>query len=241
MTPRATNHAFREDANERPTPYYEDSFVTIYNADCRDVLPALGADTADVIVTDPPYGMKFVTGTGRKDGWQSRWAGVEIKGDESVALRDEVLAWWGARPSLVFGTWKQPAPKHVREVLVWDKVVSTGMGALDVPWRPSWEAIYVIGHGFTGSRSHGVLPVSLPTLAPERKFHPTVKPVELLQMLLGKCPPGIVLDPFMGSGSTLVAAKSLSRKAIGIEVDERYCEVAVARLAQEVLDFGGAA
>lgn len=121
------------------------------------------------------------------------------------------------------------------EVLVWDKVVSTGMGALDVPWRPSWEAIYVIGHGFQGRRSHGVLRFSLPTLAPERKLHPTSKPVDLMRALITKCPDGTVLDPFMGSGTTLRAAKDLGRKAIGIEIEERYCEIAAQRLAQEVL------
>lgn len=223
-----------------PRPYYEHAGITIYHGDCRDVLPALHPDQFDVLVTDPPYGMKFVTGSGRKDGWQSRWAGIPIAGDETTALRDEVLAWWGARPALVFGSWKCPRPAMVREVLVWDKVVSTGMGALDIPWRPSWEAIYVIGHGFIGDRSHGVLPVSLPTLSPERHHHPTVKPIALLHELLRKCPPGAVLDPFMGSGSTLRAAKNLGRAAVGIEIEERYCEVAATRLGQEVLGFGEA-
>lgn len=219
------------------TPYYDDGQCVIYHADCRDVLEAMHPDEADILVTDPPYGMSFITGTGRKDGWQSRWAGVPIAGDDSTALRDEVLAWWGARPALVFGSWKCARPKMVREVLVWDKVVSTGMGALDVPWRPSWEAIYVIGHGFIGRRSHGVLRYPLPTLAPERRLHPTVKPLKLMQALVAKCPPGLVLDPFMGTGTTVVAAKRLGRRAIGIEIEERYCEIAAKRLAQGVLDF----
>lgn len=188
------------------TPYYEHAGVTIYHGDCRELLgDAVHRDEVDVLVTDPPYGMKFVAGKNnggsRNAAWTSRWTGVTIKGDESTSLRDEVLEWWGARPSLVFGTWKCSPPQKVREVLVWDKVVSTGMGALDIPWRPSWEAIYVLGHGFVGSRSHSVLRFPLATLAPERKYHPTPKPVELLQALLLKCPRGVVLDPFAGSGA----------------------------------------
>ena len=218
------------------TPYYDDGEgIVIYHGDCREVLPT-EAPAADVIVTDPPYGMDFVAGKRCGDGgWTSRWTGVPIAGDGTTAARDEALEWWGDRPALVFGSWKCPMPVGVREVLVWDKVVSTGMGALDIPWRPSWEAIYVIGHGFTGTRSHGVLRHSLPTLAPERGYHPTVKPVDLMRALIRKCPTGTVLDPFMGSGSTLRAAKDEGRRAVGIELSERYCEIAAKRLAQGVL------
>jgi DNA modification methylase len=112
------------------------------------------------------------------------------------------------------------------------------MGALDIPWRPSWEAICVLGIGFTGKRSHGVLRHSLPTLAPERQYHPTSKPVQLLQALISKCPPlADVVDPFMGSGTTLRAAKDLGRTAIGVELEERYCEIAAKRLSQGVLEL----
>jgi DNA modification methylase len=218
------------------TPYYDDGQIVIYHGDCREVLPSLAAD---VLVTDPPYGMSFTAGCradGRGVGWTSRWTGVPIAGDDSTEIRDWVLAQWGTRPALVFGSWKTAMPADTREVLVWDKVVSTGMGALDIPWRPSWEAIYVLGRGFAGPRGHGVLRCSLPTLAPDRRWHPTPKPVPLLRQLLGKCPPGwIVLDPFMGVGSTLRAAADLGRQAIGIEIEERYCEIAVRRLAQQVL------
>ena len=218
-----------------PTPYYERDGITIYCADCRDILPLIAAD---VIVTDPPYGVSFVAGKRcGDDGWNSRWAGVSIAGDNDTSLRDTVLHWWAGNPAIVFGSWKATLPDGVREVLVWDKVVSTGMGALDIPWRPSWESIYIIGHGFRGSRGHGVLRHSLPTLADERKWHPTPKPLSLMRDLISKCPEGTILDPFMGSGTTLRAAMDLGRKAIGIEISEEYCRIAVKRLQQSVMRF----
>jgi len=224
-----------------PKPYYEDGSVTIYHGDALAFLPDLVE--ADVLVTDPPYGMGFVTGRrrDRASGWTSRWTGQEITGDRTTEARDSVMEWWGQRPALVFGTWKVPAPAGVRETLVWDKVISTGMGALDIPWRPSWECIYVLGSGFSGRRGHGVLRFGIPTISDERKWHPTPKPVALLRHLIERCPAGTVLDPFMGSGTTLRAAKDLGRKAIGIELEERYCEIAAQRCSQEVLDLGMAA
>lgn len=220
------------------TPYYDDGQTVIYHGDCREI------DAWDIaggiMVTDPPYGMNLETG--RRVGWQSRWAGVTIAGDEDTALRDEILAAWGARPALVFATWKRPLPVGTREVLVWDKVVSTGMGDLEIPWRPSWEAVCLLGSGFVGRRTHGVLHYPLPTLAPERKHHPTVKPLSLMRHLIDRCPPlATIVDPFMGSGTTLRAAKDLGRSAVGIELEERYCEIAAKRLAQGAFDFGATA
>lgn len=220
-------------------PYYDQDGITIYHGDCREILPTI---SADVMVTDPPYGMKFKTGARcSDDGWTSRWTDTEIAGDTDTEVRDLILGWWHPKPALVFGTWKAPIPDGVRETLVWDKVVSTGMGALDVPWRPSWEAVYVIGKGFTGRRSHGVLRYSLPTLHPDRKNHPTPKPLELMRHLVSRCPDGVIVDPFAGSGTTGRAAKDLGRKAILIEIEERYCEVAARRLEQAVLPLGGIA
>ena len=110
------------------------------------------------------------------------------------------------------------------------------MGDLSLPWKPSHEEIYVLGSGFSGPRTSDVLrypPVQ--SMAANGRLHPLEKPVGLLRMLLAKCPSGTVIDPFMGSGPTLIAAKDAGRRAVGIEIDEHYCEIAAQRLSQQTL------
>jgi len=112
------------------------------------------------------------------------------------------------------------------------------MGDLRFPWKCSWEEIYIIGSGFRGSRDEGVIKgYSMITWETAGRLHPNEKPVSLLRYLITKCHDGVVLDPFMGSGTTLRAAKDLGRKAIGIEIDEHYCEIAARRLQQNVFTF----
>lgn len=187
--------------------------------------------SATVMVTDPPYGIAYESG-------QESSLPRSIAGDEDCSLRDHVAFMWntGVRPALMFGSWRRPAPEHTRMALVWDKGPALGMGAIDLPWKPSWDLIFVIGKGFTGHRGGGVLrypPVQ--SLARNGRTHPHEKPVPLMRDLIQKCPPGGVFDPFAGTGATLVAAKSLGRTAIGVELDETYCQKAAERLSQEVL------
>ena len=101
------------------------------------------------------------------------------------------------------------------------------MGDLSIPWFPCTEEVYVLGSGWVGSRSSGVL-----RHVGRNEHHPTEKPLPLLHELLAKCPPGVIADPFAGSGSTLVAARNLGRLAVGVEIEERYCEAIATRLAQ---------
>jgi DNA modification methylase len=202
------------------TPYFDDGSCVIYHGDARDVLPGL---QADVLVTDPPYGVSY------SSGWDNKFRDVRIAGDETTEARDGVLRQWGERPALVFGTWKQPRPASTRAVLIWDKG-TVGMGDLSIPWFPCTEEVYVLGAGWAGTRTTAVLRHWV-----RNTLHPTEKPLELMLALIVKCPPGIILDPFMGSGTTLRAAKDLGRKAIGIEIEERYCEIAARRLSQQVL------
>jgi site-specific DNA-methyltransferase (adenine-specific) len=167
-----------------------------------------------------------------------------IEGDKDSRMRDAALGSWRRRngedaPALVFGTWRVKRPNRTRQLLIWDTKGALGMGAMDLPWKPSHQEVYVLGRGFTGRRDSDVLchaPVQ--AMAANGRQHPHEKPIGLLQALIDKCPPGAVADPFAGSGSTLVAAKQLGRRAIGVEIDERYCEIAARRLSQDVLDFG---
>lgn len=220
------------------SPYYQDDLVTLYHGDCRDVTAWLDAD---VLVTDPPYGMGY-SGFGGRRGEPRRATGpLAIVGDSDVDVRDQVLEMWGDQPALVFGRWTVERPVATRQIIVWDKSANgPGMGALDLPWGPSHEEIYVLGSGWTGKRRGSVYAAKPLTSGDlDRPEHPTPKPVGLMDALLQHTV-GTVADPFAGSGSTLVAAKQLGRHAIGIELDERYCEIAARRLAQDTL-FGGVA
>lgn len=211
------------------TPYYQDDHVTIYHGDCREITEWL---SADVLVTDPPYGMALRSSRNGAHG------DCRIEGDDDTRARDAVLATWGERPALIFGRWSVPRPPATRMVLTWEKGEHVGMGDLAIPWKPNTEEIYVLGSGFAGARTTSVLYylARAGTVAKGTdRLHPTEKPVDLMRDLIAKCPPGVIADPFMGSGTTLRAAKDLGRKAIGIEVDERYCEIAARRMGQEVL------
>jgi DNA modification methylase len=218
-------------------PYYDDGSVTIYHGDCREVIASL-PDSDCVMVTDPPYGIGH---SSNRPGAPLR--GEQIANDESTAVRDDVLTAWAGRPAIVFGSCRVNAPPiPLRATLVWDKGGHVGMGDLSLPWKQNWEHIYISGPGFVGRRDTGVLKFN--ALAPwaGEYTHPHEKPLELMRELVGKCAPlASILDPFMGSGTTLRAAKDLGRRAIGIEIEERFCEIAARRMGQEVLDFGEAA
>ena len=218
--------------------FYSDDHCTIYHGSAQNRVEDL---TFDVIVTDPPYGMALRSGRGGAFGES------EIAGDGDPKVRDDVLARCAGKPALVFGRWSVPKPMGTRAVLTWEKGEHVGMGDLSLPWKPNTEEIYVIGKGFHSDRRCGsvikehAIAGTVGRADQGTRHHPTEKPVSLMLWLIDRCPLGVILDPFMGSGTTLRAAKDLGRKAIGIEIEERYCEIAAKRLAQEVLDFGGAA
>jgi DNA modification methylase len=212
-------------------PYFTDGERTLYLGDALEVTEWLAAD---VLIFDPPYGMEYRSNFHKRDA---------IEGDHSTDLRDALLALWGdEKAALVFGTWRRPKPPQTRALLVWDKGDNTGMGDLRIPWRSSHEEIYVLGgrdKGFRGKRTRGVIAVDNRANSRERtKLDlPTPKPVALMEILVAKTV-GVIADPTAGGGSTLIAAKNLGRKAIGVELNERFAEVAATRLSQEVFPMG---
>ena len=216
------------------TPYYEQDGITIYHGDCREVLPLLAQRPA-VLVTDPPYGRSYATNREVR-GVAATWRGEHIVGDADTALRDWLVEWAAELPMLIFGSWRAVRPAATRAVLIWDKGPASGMGDLSIPWKGSFEEVYVLGTGFHGNRDEGVIKgFSIVTWESQGRCHPTQKPDALLRYLISKTPDGVICDPCMGSGSTLRAAMDLHRQAIGIEIEERYCEVAANRLRQMVL------
>jgi DNA modification methylase len=219
-----------------PKPYYADDLVTLYHGDCREIDAWL---QAGVLITDPPYGMAY-------DSSRVKGRTRPIAGDTDTNIRDAALAMWGSRPAAVFGTWRAPRPSATRQVLVWDKTdgVGPGMGDLSSAFGTSHEEIYLLGEWRkVGPRRGSVIRTGMAMGNPNgliaRAGHPSPKPVGLMEQIV-VATQGVVADPFAGSGSTLVAARQLGRPVIGVEVEERYCEITARRLAQGVLDFGAA-
>jgi DNA modification methylase len=215
-------------------PYYQDDLITLYHGDCLEITDWLDAD---VLVTDPPYGISWNSGD-----FSNATVVVKhtIKNDENPFVRDAALELWGKKPALVFGSWLVDRPKNVSNRLIWHKA-SNKPGMRTQPWYSADEEIYQLGTGFQGKPEQNVLVTNdrrdgaYGEVA--RLGHPTPKPVGLMERLIAKCPDGVIADPFAGSGATLVAARNLGRQVIGIELEERYCELIAKRVSQSAFDF----
>lgn len=206
-----------------PTPYYEEDGIVIYHGDCREILPHL--PTVDLVLTDPPYGMAVDTGKFQRIGRPDyEWHTVEHAG---IDWMRDVLAL--NKPTVLFGAnaYASKLPDHPGWI-VWDKQAdgfAQGSPA-ELAWTNYLRNLRLFRLNYRGF-----------TTTFDPKQHPMQKPVRLMRWILrlDETPDGTILDPFMGSGTTLRAAKDLGRKAIGIEIEEKYCEIAVKRLAQGVL------
>lgn len=208
-------------------PYYSEKGITIYHGDCREILPELGI--YDLCLTDPPYGIGSWSSTG---GNSLTFAeAVEINEWDNapdLALFEEIrrssihrIIWGGNYFLQHLGPCRAP--------LIWDKGIR-GMHFADgeFAWTSfDFGTLRIFSFNVAKGDTKG------------NRLHPTQKPLNLMKWCLGFLPDSrSVLDPFMGSGTTLVAAKSCGKRAVGIELSEKYCEIAAQRLeACEVLDF----
>lgn len=217
--------------------YYQDDLVTLYHGDCLEHIEWF---EADVLVTDPPYGIAYKSGQ-----MSNATVAIEdtVANDNTLDVRDKMLHIWGLeKPAIVFGSWKVARPQNVRHRLIWYKQNALpGMRA--TPWYNADEEIYIIGTGFVGKPEQNVL---ITTSRQDGAYgevakygHPTPKPVGLMERLINKCPDGVIADPFAGSGATLIAARNLGRKTIGVELEEKYCEIIAKRLSQQAFDLEG--
>jgi site-specific DNA-methyltransferase (adenine-specific) len=209
-------------------PYYEQDGITIYHGDCRDVSVA-----ADVVVSDPPYGMnwntdhtRFTVGAnGDGPGRPSHQKHERVRSDDETF---DPEPWLSYRGCVLWGFHHFASKLPKGTTLVWIKRHDSAFGSFlsdaDLAWMKGGEGVYC---------KRDV------SLQGESRFrlHPTQKPEPLMRWCIERASGhgDTILDPFMGSGTTLVAAKRLGRKAIGIEQEERYCEIAAKRLAQGAL------
>ena len=192
-------------------PYYESDGIVIWNADCREILPTL--EPVDLVLTDPPYPDYHVELYGYEDGI--------INFLKDIPCRQ--LVFWSAKVDF---------PLDYTAIHIWDKKTGCGSeyerifernGGIQFKMYRYYLINSTVAASFTGDRFTG---------------HHSQKPAKLLRDLISKDKATTIFDPFMGSGSTLLAAKDLGRKCIGVEINEKWCEIAVKRLAQEVFDFG---
>jgi len=211
-------------------PYYEASGITIFHGDCREVLPTIEFDW---INTDPPYGIDHPTDY-RSRG-RTKLAPctdyIPVQGDSEAFDPAWLLAL--DKPTLLWGAnHYAERPPSTSGWIVWDKKrpVDLDQATAELAWTNFVKGVRVFEHMW-----HGMLRASKETLV-----HPMQKPIALHKFVLSLrwTPQGVPVDPYMGGGSMLIAAKDLGRRAIGIEIEERYCEIAARRLSQEVLDFG---
>ena len=210
-------------------PYYEHAGITIWHGDCREILPYL--PKVDAVITDPPYGVDF---RGKSTKHTTRRDDGYTVSDSDIGIEIVSLALGFADRGLVFpGTrlmFKYPQPDDVGAVYC---PAGAGIG------RWGFTCFHPVL--FYGKRpSSALYPAGIESFEiAERNGHPCPKPLRWMKWAVGLASQEgeTILDPFMGSGTTLVAAKNLGRKAIGIEIEERYCEIAAKRLAQEVFAF----
>lgn len=213
-------------------PYYQDSHCTIYHGDCREILPEL--PKVDLVLTDPPYGIGY-------DKAQNKMADTKRLSNGGEWKRYEYTGWDKTRPSKNIFRWmcnnsdKQIiwGGQYFSDFLkpsgcwlIWNKIQRGFMTDGEMAWTNLKGSLKILDY----SRADAYINDEI------IKAHPTQKPFKLMRWCIELADnPQTILDPFMGSGTTLRAAKDLNRKCIGIELEKKYCDVAIERLKQETL------
>jgi site-specific DNA-methyltransferase (adenine-specific) len=226
------------------TPYYSEGGITIYHGDCREIMPT----AVHAVITDPPYGISdkaFSGGArgGKRTGGDNSWH-PPSDWDHAIDPEWMRLACQSAPIVAWFGHWRKREEvtrgmlHPIRAEIVWAKNCHMGPPC---PVAMRDERIWMFArdgiNGHTFETSVWDEPI-IPTWA--RREHKNEKPLNLMMRLIRfACGDGgqTILDPFMGSGTTLVAAKELRHAAIGVDIEERYCEIAAKRLSQGVLNL----
>ena len=200
--------------------------VEVWNGDCLEILPTL---TFDVCASDPPYGIGWKRGV-NKSRASKRHAGIANDGDTSV--RDAALAIVGRKPSAAFGSFYAKFPANIKQILVWHKPADSGLVGSVTGVRRDAEPIFLVGDWpvRTVEQSSVLRTIAGQAGTVTETGHPHTKPVDLMKQIIRLCPGGVIVDPFMGSGSTGVAAVQLGRKFIGIEIDPGYFATAYRRI-----------
>jgi DNA modification methylase len=216
-------------------PYYQDSHCTIYRGDCREILPQL--EPVDLVLTDPPYGIDYgrAGGFSASHGWNNNREQVEWDVNRVDALLIKQCLDKGKKVVIWGGNYYTDILPPTMRWLIWDKV-QRGFSLADC--EMAWVNEHKASRIFTYARGNesGFAPALPIGKKGFQNSHPTQKPLSLMLWCINFFPNAqTILDPFMGSGTTLRAAKDLNRKAIGIEIEEKYCQIAVERLRQEVL------
>lgn len=221
------------------TPYYDSDGVTIYHADCADVLPLVDPTDVALVLTDPPYGIDLDTDYSklRDAGYIGPDYGRRVAGD-TAPFDPAHLVPFGRL--FLFGAnhYHHRLPEG-GQWFVWDKVTRNDVTVRQADGEIAWtnaggKNCIIRRHMWSGAFRDS-----------ERGFtvHPTQKPASLMRWIVGKWtePGDLVLDPYMGSGPVAQACADLGRRYIGVELVEDYCRVAVERLSQQTLDLTGGA
>ena len=218
-----------------PVPYYADDLVLLYHGDCRVIVPqVIEPGEVGLVLTDPPYGIAHNTdGRSRGGHWFPPIVGDDRPFDPTwMLVTFKRLILFGANH---YADRLPASPSWI----VWDKVATLpSHGDAELAWTNLGGPVRICRQSWNGGGGR-----RRDNPAPHRgdpvSFHPAQKPLGLMRLLIERhtSPGDLVLDPYAGSGTTLRAAKDLGRRAIGVEIEERYCETAAGRLAQEVIFF----